>query len=261
MSMFLEGLTDIVGADFIFTDEQTKSDYSKDHSFYSTCTFDVLVKPGSAREIAAILSLCNRFSKPVTPRGGGTGVTGGALTAKGGVMLSVERLDRIISIDVLNRYAIVEAGVITESLCNEIESKGMYFPVYPGSKAASFIGGNVAENAASPKSCKYGPIRNFVLNLEVVLPTGEIIWTGENVHKDVTGINLTQLFIGSEGVLGVITKVVLRILPRPTITRTILTGFRELSDACNACLELGGLSTAPSSVELITEGAIELTAP
>jgi len=220
----------------------------------------ILVTPENTRAISSLLKLCNAAGMPVTPQGGGTGVTGGAYPFKGGVVLSLKRLDQIISIEKQNRFAVVEAGVITETFCEAVESAGMYFPIQPGSKGSSFIGGNLALNAGSPKSCKYGTFKDYVLNLEVVLPTGEIIWTGANVHKNATGLNLTQLFVGSEGTLGIITKAVLKILPKPSHSRVFVAGFSTLETACQACLVLAEMSGKPSGIELITEEAIVETA-
>ncbi|MHA4810739.1 FAD-binding oxidoreductase [Flavitalea flava] len=259
--MLIREMVNIVGKEYVFSSGEIMPDYAKDHSLHKDCPFEILVKPASPEEISAILQICCRFNIPVTPRGGGTGVTGGALPVKGGVVLSLERMDRILSIDVPNRYAIVETGVITEIFCDAVTANGMYYPVVPGSKGSSFIGGNLALNAGSPKSCRYGTTKDFVLNLQVVLSSGEIIWTGANVYKNSTGFNLTQLFIGSEGVLGIITKAVLKLLPRPASTKLLLAGFRNTKDACNASLALSRFATRPSAVELITESAISLTTP
>lgn len=259
--LFLQQLKEITGDSFVFDAEDIKAGYARDHSLHQACPFDVLVKPATARQIAAIFCLCNQYKVPVTPRGGGTGVTGGALPVAGGVVLSLERLNRIIEIDVPNRYAILETGVVTQVFCEALEAAGMYFPVAPGSKGSSFIGGNIAENAAGARSCKYGTFKDQVLNLEVVLPTGEIIYTGANVYKNATGFNLTHLFTGSEGMLGIITRAVLKIIPRPSKTSVLLIGFKELEQACQAVLQLAGNTIKPSCIEMITREAIDITLP
>lgn len=260
-STFLERLRSIVGEKHIHLPEEVEPASVRDHSPGGDYSFEALVCPGTVGEVSEIVGVCNAHRVPLTPKGGGTGVTGGALPVTGGILLSLRRLDEIIEIDLPNRYAIVESGVITETFCTAVEAAGMYFPVVPGSKGSSFIGGNIAENAGSPKSCKYGTVKDWVLNLEVVLPTGEIIWTGSNVYKDVTGLNLTQLFAGSEGVLGIITKAVLKLIPRPLARRTLLAGFHDLGMACEAALDIGHCTLRPAALELITRSAIDLTAP
>mgnify|MGYP002654160730 FL=1 len=172
----------------------------------------VVVKPKTAGEIAAIVKICNENLLPVTPRGAGTGLTGGALPHLGGVLLSTERLNQILDIDERNLQVTTEPGVITEVLQNAVKEKGLFYPPDPASKGSCFIGGNISENSGGPKAVKYGVVKDYVLNLEVVLPTGEIIWTGSNVLKNATGYNLTQLIVGSEGTLGIVTKIVLRLI-------------------------------------------------
>lgn len=259
--MFTDELKKIVGEGYVFTGASIDAGYGRDQSLCPGRTFDALVRPGCAEEISAIVRLCGRHGIPLTPRGGGTGVTGGAIPAKGGVVLSCERLNRILSIDIENRYAIVESGVVTEIFCDALESRGMYFPVVPGSKGSSLIGGNLAMNSGSPRSCKYGLIGNHVLNLEVVLPTGEIMETGANVLKNAAGFNLTALFTGSEGTLGVITKAVLKISPLPASRRLLLAGYSGLAEACSVSQRLAASVVHPSAVELVTEDAIRMTIP
>jgi len=222
--------------------------------------FDLLVRPGTAQEVAAVLALCNRHRIPVTPRGAGSGVTGGALPVNGGVVLSLERLNSIITLNETDAYIIAEAGVVTAAMCSYAAAKGFYFPVAPSSSAYSFVGGNVAENAGSISTCRYGNTDRYVLNLEVALPSGQLIWTGANVSKNVTGLNLTQLFTGSEGVLGVITKVVYRLLRKPAYEVSLLAAFTQLQDACNAVMALKRSGIACSAVELVGPQALALTA-
>lgn len=210
--------------------------------------------------MSAVVKICNELRIPITPRGGGSGVTGGALPIKGGVVVSLERLNKIIRVDEVNSYVIAESGVITAALCERVEQQGLYFPVQPSSKAYSFIGGNVAENAGSIHSCRYGTTAQYVLNLEVVLPTGAIIWTGANVPKNATGLNLTQLFVGSEGILGIITKVVYRLIRRPAHEVTLLAGFATVEAACEAVRAIRQSDLAPAAVELIGPEALRITA-
>jgi glycolate oxidase len=233
--------------------------YESDETLGLRYPFDILVKPGSTTEIAAIVKLCNEEKLPLLPRGGGTGVTGGALPVQRGVVLSLERLNNILAINKQEQYVVAEAGVTTVELCREVAAAGLYYPVQPTSGGASFIGGNIATNAGSMRSCRFGTTSNYVLNLEVVLPTGEIIWTGSNVSKSSSGFNLTQLFVGSEGILGIITKVVYRLIFPPPREIVMLAAFPELESACKAVLAIKESGVKLFMGELIDKKAIQLT--
>lgn len=248
----------ICGHAYVITDRDELYMYGKDQTGDRHFAFDILVKPASAAEIAGVLMACNEYGMPVTPRGGGSGVTGGALPCNGGVVLSTERLNKIIEINATDAFVIAESGVVTGDLCRAVEEQGMYFPVVPGSSSYCFIGGNVAENAGSPHSARYGTTARYVMNLEVVLPTGEVIWTASNVLKNSTGLNLTQLITGSEGVLGVITKVVYRLLPRPAHTITLSAAFHSLAQACNTVVAIRRSGLLPACVELMCRNAVQL---
>lgn len=260
LSEISDHLSKICGNQHVFTSAEELFFYGMDQTLDLHFPFDVLVKPGTADEIASVLKVCNTYKIPVTPRGGGSGVTGGALPVRGGVVLSLERLNKIIKVDKTDAYVIAEAGVVTADLCREVEKSGLCFPVEPSSSHFSFIGGNVAENAGSIRSCKYGTTTQYVLNLEVVLADGTIIWTGANVRKNVTGLNLTQLFVGSEGVLGIITKVVYRLLPAQGLTVSLLAAFEDVQSACNAVIDIRRSAIFPSAVELIGHNALKITA-
>src|SRR4029078_10119244 len=188
---------------------------------------EVVLKPGTPAEVSAIMRHCNQHLIPVTPRGAGTGLSGGALPHLGGVLLSTERMNRILDIDERNLQVTTEPGIITEVLQMELRGKGLFYPPDPSSRGSCFIGGNISENSGGPKAVKYGVVKDYVLNLEVVLPTGEIIWTGANVLKNATGYNLTQLIVGSEGTLGIVTKIVLKLLPLPKHDLLMLVPFRS----------------------------------
>lgn len=259
ITVIISFLIDICGSQYVVTNLDELYNYQRDETLDLSFPFDVLVKPGSVEEISEILKIGNQYKIPVTPRGGGSGVTGGALPVKRGIVLSLERLNKIITVNKVDNYVISEAGVITKDLCDAVEEKGLYFPVAPSSKAYSLVGGNVAENAGSINSCKYGVTAQYVINLEVVLPNGEIIWTGANVSKNVTGLNLTQLFIGSEGILGIITKVVYKLVCKPKYTLTLLAGFSNLEDAYNAVIEIKQSFIVPSALEFLGENALKLT--
>jgi glycolate oxidase len=255
----VERLKNICGDQHVYTDKESLFNYEHDETLDYRFAFDILVKPGTSAEISNILKICNQQKIPVTPRAGGTGVTGGALPVRGGIVLSVERLNRILHIDKQEHYVITEPGVNSAHLFEAVKNEQLYFPLAPGSKMGSMVGGNVAENSGAINSCRYGTIARYVMNLEVVLPTGEIIYTGSNVAKSATGLNLTQLFVGSEGILGIITKVVYRVLP-PFLPETIfMVAFNDLADACNTIAQIKDAGILPSAAELIGKKAIEFT--
>ena len=174
-----------------------------------------------------IMALCNETLIPVTVQGALSGLTGSALASHGGVAWSMERFDKILEIDEKNYQVIVEPGVITEHLQNVLQDKGLYYPPDPAGRGYSHIGGNIATNAGGPRCVKYGVTRDYVLNLEIVLPNGDIMWTGANTLKNSTGYNLTQLITGSEGTLAVITKIVLKLIPYPPFNLLMLALFTK----------------------------------
>lgn len=221
---------------------------------------DIVLKPKTAQEISEIVKYCNQELLPITPRGAGTGLAGGALPIKGGVLLSVERMNQILDIDTKNFQATVEAGVINFNLQKALFEHNLFFPPDPSSWQSSFIGGNIATNAGGPKAVKYGVTSNYVLNLEVVLPDGEIIWTGANTLKNSTGLNLIQLFVGSEGTLGVITRAVLKVLPQPKFDVSMLVPFRNLYEACDAVSEIMYAGLNPAALEFMEKNAIQIAA-
>lgn len=229
-------------------------DETEDLSFYP----EVVVIPANVEEIAAIMRLCNEERVPVTPRGGGTGLSGGALPIHGGVVLSTEKLNKILDIDERNLQVTTEPGVITEVLQNAVVEKGLFYPPDPSSKGTCFIGGNIAENSGGPKAVKYGVVKDYVLNLEMVLPNGEVIWTGANVLKNSTGYNLTQLVVGSEGTLGIVTKIVLRLIPNPEYNLVMLVPFKSAEKACEAVSAIFRSGITPSALEFMERDAIDL---
>lgn len=246
---------EIVGKQFTFIDSETRFHYShdetEDHSFLP----DVVLKPQSTEEISRIMKLCNAHQIPVTPRGGGTGLSGGALPVQKGVVISMERFNRTIHIDELNLQATVEPGVITEVFQDAVKEKGLFYPPDPASRGSCFIGGNVSENSGGPKAVKYGVTRDYVLNLEVVLPTGEIIWTGANVLKNSTGYNLTQLMCGSEGTLGIITKIVFKLRGLPQKSVLLLIPFITNEEACKSIAAIFKEGIQPSGLEFFEREA------
>jgi glycolate oxidase len=247
----------IVGKDAVLTDQIDLLPYSKDETEDLSYCPEVVVKPINTAQISALLKLCNQHLIPLTPRGGGTGLSGGALPLFGGVLLSMERFNQILAIDQANLQATVEPGVITEVFMDEVEKLGLYYPVDPASKGSCFIGGNVSHGSGGPRVVKYGTIREYILNLEVVLPNGEIIWTGANTLKYASGYNLTQLMIGSEGTLGIITKIVVKLIPKPTQNVLMLASFPSNEQACAAVSAIFMAGVVPSALEFMERRGVE----
>jgi glycolate oxidase len=254
----LDRFRSIVGADHVYVDKETLDHYAHDETENLHFLPEVVIKPRTAQEISAILAICNADLIPVTPRGAGTGLSGGALPHLGGVLLSTERMNSILSIDERNLQVTTEPGVITEVLQQAVKEKKLFYPPDPSSRGSCFIGGNIAENSGGPKAVKYGVVKDYVLNLELVLPTGEIIWTGSNVLKNVTGYNLTQLVVGSEGTLGIVTKIVLKLIPLPTQDLLMLVPFRKLEEAGEAVSAIFRAGFTPSALELMEIDALKI---
>ena len=252
-------LKEIVGTDFVFSDEDKLLEYSSDETEDLSYPPEVVLKPKTTEEISKIITYCNDKLISITPCGARTGLSGGSLPIKGGIALSTERLNSIIEIDERNLQAKVEPGVINQVFRDAVEEKGLFYPPDPASKGSCFLGGNLAENSGGPKALKYGVTKDYVLNLEVVLPTGEIIWTGANVLKNSTGYNLTQLMIGSEGTLGIITKIVFKLIPLPTKDITMLAPFSSAEKACEAVSAVFRAGITPSALEFIERDAIDWT--
>jgi glycolate oxidase len=255
----VEAMKEIVGASFVLADEESKANYGHDETEDLLFLPDVVVRPRTPEEISSILVFCNKVGIPVTPRGAGTGLSGGALPTKGGVLLSTDRLNTIIQIDERNLQVTTEPGVITEVLQEAVKAKGLFYPPDPSSRGSCFIGGNISENSGGPKAVKYGVVRDYVLNLQVVLPTGEIIWTGANVLKNSTGYNLTQLIVGSEGTLAVVTKIVLKLIPYPKYDVLMLIPFTDLQKAGEAVSAIFRAGFTPSALELVEIDALVIT--
>lgn len=246
-------------AESCFLDSKHLEEYGHDETENLQFTPEILLKPKNAAEVSQILQYCNENKLPVTPCGARTGLSGGALAIHGGVLLSMERFNKILEIDKNNLQVTVEPGVITQELQNAVKAHGLFYPPDPASKGSCFIGGNIAENSGGPKAVKYGVTANYVLNLELVLPNGEIIWTGANVLKNATGYNLTQLIVGSEGTLGVVTKIVLRLLPHPTKDLLMLVPFFSATEACRVVPEIFKRGIIPSAMEFMERDALSWT--
>jgi glycolate oxidase len=257
-ALIVAQLTAIVGEQYILLDEESLHQYGHDETENLVYLPDVVVRPRTANEVSAIMTLCNKHQIPVTPRGAGTGLSGGALPHLGGVLLSTDRMNSILEIDERNLQVTTEPGVITEVLMNAVKEKGLFYPPDPSSRGSCFIGGNIAENSGGPKAVKYGVVRDYVLNLELVLPTGEIIWTGANVLKNSTGYNLTQLVVGSEGTLGIVTKIVLKLIPLPKYDLLMLAPFNNLEKAGEAVSAIFRAGFTPSALELVEIDALKI---
>ena len=255
----IQFFADIIGNENVLIDKESLFNYSHDETEDLSFLPEVVLKPSSAQEISSILKYCNEKIIPVTPRAAGTGLSGGALPVMGGVLLSIERLNKIIEIDERNLQVVTEPAVITQDLQETVAAKGLFYPPDPSSRGSCFIGGNVSENAGGSKAVKYGVTKDYVLNLEVVLPNGEIVWTGANVLKNSTGYNLTQLMIGSEGTLGVITKIVLKLIPFPKFNLLMLVPFFSAEKACEAVSAIFRAGITPSALEFMERDAIDWT--
>jgi glycolate oxidase len=253
----LTKLRSILGETYCLTDQNTLQDCGHDETEDLSFLPEAVAMPANTDEVSAIMALCNMERIPVTVRGGGSGLAGGALPIQGGLVLWMKRFDQILHIDAQNFQVTVEPGVVTETLQNTLKEKGLFYPPDPSSKGWSFIGGNVNTNAGGPRAVKYGVVKDYVLNLEVVLPDGSIIWTGANTLKNSTGYNLTQLLVGSEGTLGVVTKIVLKLQPYPTQNLLMLAPFRSAESACAAVAAIFQAGVTPSALEFMERNAIE----
>jgi len=252
----IEQLRAIVGPDNVATERQDLICYGYDATQMEFLP-SAVVHPANPEEVAAVLKLANRERFPVFPRGAGSGFTGGALPKAGGVVLVTTRMNRILRIDTENLIAEVEPGVVTETFQLAVEKLGLFYPPDPASLKFSTLGGNVAENAGGPRCVKYGVTRDFVMGLEVVLPTGEIIRTGTETYKAVVGYDLTKLLCGSEGTLGVITKIIFKLLPLPEAKKTMLTIFDSIDGAAKAVSTIIGAKIIPTTLEFMDYATLQ----
>jgi glycolate oxidase len=251
----LRELAAIVGSAHLFTGPEELVVYSYDAT-RTTSLPAAVARPATAQEVSEILVLANRRRFPVVPRGAGTGMSGGSVPIRGGLVLSFERMNRILEVDEPNRMAVVEPGVITGELQREVEARGLFYPPDPASQQFCTLGGNIAECAGGLRAVKYGVTRDYVLGLEVVLPTGEIIETGSRTLKSVAGYDLTRLIVGSEGTLGVVTRIIVRLLPRPESVETLSAFFPSIRNAAQAISRIMAGTIVPRALELIDSGAI-----
>ena len=255
----IDRLRAIAGAEHVRTDAEVCAAYGAD-ALKQGHAADVVVWPANTSEVAAIARVCHETRTPLVPRGAGTGYTGGAVPSHGGVVISLERFNRILEIDEGNLLVVVEPHVITGDLQDAVEAAGLFYPPDPASLRQSVIGGNVAENAGGPRAFKYGVTSKYVLGLEAVLPTGEIIRTGGKVVKNVVGYDLTRLLTGSEGTLAIITKIILRLIPKPPMQVTMRASFPSVRHAVNAVTGLIRARVIPAALELIDGDSLDAVA-
>jgi glycolate oxidase len=235
---------------------ESSNKYGSDHTENLNYPPDIVVFPSSTKDVSWVLNYCNEHNISITPSAALTGLSGGAIPVYGGVSLSMKNMNKVISIDEKNFQAVVEPGVINEEFQNILKEKKLFYPPDPASKGTCTLGGNFALNAGGPKAVKYGVTSNYVLNLQIVLANGDVFWTGANTLKNSTGYNLTQLIIGSEGTLAVITKAVVRLLPLPSEHVLMLVPFDKNTDACDAVNAIMYEEIIPSSLEFMERDAV-----
>jgi glycolate oxidase len=252
-------LAEIVGPAFVKTDAESRMRYGTD-ALNRGHAADVVVLPADTAQVAAIARLCDDTRTPLVARGGGTGYTGGSVPTRGGVVISLERLNRILEIDEANLIAVVQPNVITGVLQDAVERVGLFYPPDPASLRQSVIGGNVAECAGGPRAFKYGVTKRYVLGLEAVLATGEVLRTGGKVVKNVVGYDLTQLLVGSEGTLAIITEITLRLIPKPPVQATLRATFPTVTHAVDAVIRLLRARVVPATIELVDGECLESVA-
>jgi glycolate oxidase len=259
-SEFLDALRSIAGADHVRTDEPTLGVYAADALSRGAHPPDAVAFPDGADEVSAIVRLCRAHKVPFVPRGGGSGFTGGSVPVRGGLVISLERMNRILEIDEANLIAVVEPNVITGRLQEAVERVGLFYPPDPSSLNMSAIGGNVAECAGGPRAFKYGTTKQYVLGLEAVLPNGDVVRTGGKVVKNVVGYDLTHLLVGSEGTLAIITRVILRLIPKPPARLALRATFDTIEAAADAVTRVIAHRVIPASLELVDGDSLEAVA-
>ncbi|MBM3398977.1 MAG: FAD-binding protein [Bacteroidetes bacterium] len=256
----VKGLMALAGSENVITDAANLQAYGRDYTEDLQYEPSCVVMPDNPEAVAAVLKYCNKSKIPVYTRGAGTGLSGGSLPVNGGVVLSTEKLNRIIHIDTCNFQATVQPGVINQEFAQAVAEKGLYYPPDPASKGSCFLGGNIAHGSGGPRAVKYGTTRDYVLNLQLALPNGELIWTGANTVKNSTGFNLTQLIVGSEGLLGVVTCIVFRLIALPAQQFLMLVPFRTAGEAAVAVNEVLLSGITPSALELMETSGVQISA-
>ena len=252
-------LVDITGERNVLRDEERLETYSHDETNAEEYGHmpEVAVTPTSTEQVAEIVKLANRHTIPITPRGAGSGLSGGAIPDLGGIILSLEKMNKILEIDYSNMCVVAEAGIVTNELNNAVAEHGLLFAGYPMSLESCFLGGNIAENAGGGKAVKYGVTGRYILGLELVTPTGEVVWLGGKLSKDVTGYDLKQLVIGSEGTLGIVTKAIVRLIGLPTAQGDLLCLFETPKAAIDTVPILMARGPVPTSIEFMDKLSVQ----
>jgi len=258
LKFFLNDLKSQINLSTIHTDSDTLEKYSKDETSNLLSLPNIVIKAKNSNEISLILKLCNKYNIPITPRGAGTGVTGGAIPTSGGVVLSLEYMNKILEIDKKNMTATVEPGAITGEIQNESKAVGLMYPPDPASLDSCSIGGNVSEIAGGPKAVKYGTTKDYILGLEFITADGTIMKTGGKFVKNATGYNLTGIILGSEGTLVIITKIILKLLPLPPVTYDLLLPFDTLNKAIESVSQILTKGVIPATIEFMEKDALNL---
>ncbi len=257
MSALINKLKEIVGSERVLTAKEDLLTLGYDGTPVLENAPIAGVIPADVEQVSRIVQLANDSGTPIVPRGSGTGLSGGSIPEPGGIVLLFPQWNNIIEIDEANLTARVQAGVVTADLHQAVEQRGLFYPPDPGSMKICTIGGNVAENSGGLRGLKYGVTANYTMGLQVVLPTGEIIETGNKCVKDVAGLRLTDLFIGSEGILGIFTEVLVRLIPRPQATKTMLATFNRIEDAGAAVSDIIAHKIIPCTLEFLDRTTIE----
>ena len=256
-NLVIEELRSIVGKNWVLDTPEDLATYSYD-AFLPEFKPDAIVVPSSTEEISGIMRLANRERIPVTPRGAGTNICGGSVAKEGGLIMAFHRMNKIIEIDPENRCAVAQPGVVNADFQKEVARYGLMYPPDPASLFVSTLGGNVALNAGGPRGVKYGVTRDYLLGLEVVLPTGDVIRTGGKTLKNVTGYDLTRLICGSEGTLGIITEIIVKLVPMPPAKVTLQAIFSDLDDAAKTVSAIIGSGIVPTTLELIDKVVLDV---
>lgn len=255
----LEELRTIVGPNYVWVDPEKLEAFSHDETDAKTYGHmpDAVVFPKTTEEVSRIVKAANQYRVPVIPRGAGSGLSGGAIPHQGGIVLSLERMNKLLEIDTANMVAVVEAGMVTNDFARAVEEKGLFYAGYPMSLETCFIGGNIAENAGGGKAIKYGVTGRYILGIELVTPKGDVVWLGGKLAKNVTGYDLKSLIIGSEGTLGIVTKAIIRLIGLPTAKADLLVLFRTPQEAIDAVPVILTRGIVPTSIEFMDRLSIE----
>jgi len=255
----IEELRSLLGANNVIADEERMEAYSHDETSAEEYGHmpEVVVTPASTAQVAGVVKLANRLLLPLTPRGAGSGLSGGAIPVYGGIVLSLEKMNRVHEIDYANMTMTVETGIVTNEINNLVKEKGLFYAGYPMSLETCFLGGNIAENAGGGKAVKYGVTSRYILGLELVTPTGEVVWLGGKLAKDVTGYDLTHLVVGSEGTLGIVTTAIIRLIGLPKAKSDLLVLFRSPAEAIGCVPEIIARGTIPTSIEFMDKLSVE----